>query len=226
MAEFTYNNTVKPGMSASPFFLNYGFHPRMDFLKASPTTGVPPSQYPEKLNSVREIAHRLLLKAQETYARYANKRRVHREFEVGDLVFVSTVNLSTTRPSKKLDYRKLGPFPILEKFSPVTYKIKLPKSVQVHPVFHVSLLEPAYKDSNPKRNVPPPPPVIVNSEVEWEVEEILNSRKFRRRLEYLVKWRGYDVAESTWESSLNLENSPELVRAFHEKFPSKPGPSL
>jgi hypothetical protein len=77
MAEFTYNNTVKPGMLASPFFLNYSFHPRMDFLKASPTTGVPPSQYPEKLNSVREIAHRLLLKAQETYACYANKRRVH-----------------------------------------------------------------------------------------------------------------------------------------------------
>jgi hypothetical protein len=138
----------------------------MDFLKASPTTGVPPSQYSEKLNFVREIAHRLLLKAQETYTRYANKRRVHREFEVGDLVFVSTVNLSTTRPSKKLDYRKLGPFLILEKFSPVTYKIKLPKSVQVHPVFHVSLLEPAYKDFNPKRNVPPPPPIIVNSEVE------------------------------------------------------------
>jgi hypothetical protein len=114
-----------------------------------------------------------------------------------------------------LDYHKLGPFPILEKFSPITYKIKLP-----------TLLELTYKDSNPKRNVPPPPSVIVNSEVEWEVEEILNSRKFRHRLEYLIKWRGYDVAESTWESSLNLKNSPKLVRAFHEKFPSKPGPSL
>jgi hypothetical protein len=225
MAELTYNNTVKPGMSASPFFLNYGFHPRMDFVKASPTTGVPPSQYPGKLNSVREIAHRLLLKAQDTYARYANNHCVHREFEVGDLIFVSTVNFSTTCPSKKLDYRKLGPFPVLEKFSPVTYKIELPKSVQVHLVFHVSLLEPAYKDPNPKRNVTPPP-VIVNSEVEWEVEKILNSRKFRHHLEYLIKWHGYNIAKSIWESSLNLESSPELVRAFHKKFPSKPGPSL
>lgn len=226
MAEFTYNNTVKPGMSTSPFFLNYGFHPRMDFLKTSSTTGVPPSQYPGKLNSVREIAHRLLLKSQETYTHYANKHRTHREFEVGDLVFVSTANFNTTRPSKKLDYRKLGPFPVLEKFSPVTYKIKLPKSVRVHPVFHVSLLEPAHKDTDPKRKVPPPPPVIVNSEVEWEVEEILDSRKSHHRLEYLVKWQGYDVSESTWESSRNLENSPKLVKAFHKKFPSKPAPSL
>jgi hypothetical protein len=67
---------------------------------------------------------------------------------------------------------------------------------------------------------------MVNSEVEWEVEEILNSRKFHRRLKYLVKWHGYDIAKSTWESSFNLENSPELVRAFYKKTPSKPGPSL
>jgi hypothetical protein len=125
-----------------------------------------------------------------------------------------------------LDYRKLGPFPILKKFSPITYKIELPKSVQVHLVFHISLLEPTYKDPNPKRNVPPPPTVIVNSEVEWEVKEILNLGKFCHRLKYLVKSHGYDIAKSTWESSLNLENSPELMRAFHEKFPSKPGPSL
>lgn len=56
---------------------------------------------------------------------------------------------------------------------------------------------------------------------EYEVEDILDMRvRCRGRLsstEYLVKWRGYGLAESTWEPVSNLTNCPEVLSAFEER---------
>ena len=42
---------------------------------------------------------------------------------------------------------------------------------------------------------------------------------------YLVKWKGYDEAQNTWEPCANLENAQELVNAYHFTFPDAPGPA-
>ena len=54
------------------------------------------------------------------------------------------------------------------------------------------------------------------------VEEILNSRVFRRRLQYLVKWEGYGMEGNTWEYSENVDNAPEKVADFHRRNPAAP----
>ena len=54
----------------------------------------------------------------------------------------------------------------------------MPDTVQLHSVFHVSLLELASDDPFPGQTYPPPPPIIVNREEEWEVEKILDSQYF------------------------------------------------
>jgi hypothetical protein len=68
--------------------------------------------------------------------------------------------------------------------------------MRIHPVFHVSLLEPASANSLPSQlaSQPEPPPVIIDNQQEWEVEEILDSRRFgkNRLLKYFVRWVGYD----------------------------------
>src|SRR5271154_6203889 len=103
--------------------------------------------------------------------------------------------------------------------------MQLPQSMKVHPVFHVSLLE-RYLDSEiPGRTQAPPPPVIVDEEVEHEVEEILDSKLMRNRLFYLVKWIGYPVSDNSWEPAQNASNSPQLIRRFHSRYPQKPAPS-
>ena len=94
--------------------------------------------------------------------------------------------------------------------------------MKCHPVFHVSLLEPAAHDPLAGQKQPAPPPIIVDDNVEFEVEEILYSKLVRKTLKYLVRWVGYD--ELTWEPAKLLKNSPELVHYFHRKYPSKPKP--
>ena len=94
--------------------------------------------------------------------------------------------------------------------------------MKIHPVFHVSLLEP-YKDSTiPGQLQAPPPPIEVDGTEEFEVSEILDSRINRGKLEYLVHWQGYEVHERTWEPAANLENAPEMIAEFHREYTLKP----
>jgi hypothetical protein len=58
-------------------------------------------------------------------------------------MFLLQQNIKTKRPSEKLDYRKLGPFKIRKKLGKLSYKLKLLKTMQIHSIFHVSLLEKA-----------------------------------------------------------------------------------
>jgi hypothetical protein len=46
--------------------------------------------------------------------------------------------------------------------------------MMIHPMFHVSLLEPYHTSTIPRKTHEPPPPIVVNGEQEYEVEEILD----------------------------------------------------
>ena len=101
----------------------------------------------------------------------------------------------------------------------------------VHPVFHISQLEIAHLNPFPDRTQPPPPPVEVDSEIEYEISEILDSKLDRRKkiqLQYYVQWAGYEgtAEEFSWVDASDLENASELVHDFHESYPNKPGPDL
>ena len=100
----------------------------------------------------------------------------------------------------------------------------------VHPVFHVSQLEPATPNAIPNRIQPPPPPVVIDGEPEFEISEILDSKIDHRRrlckLLYLVRWLGYEGTdeETSWILASELEHASELVGEFHGAYPDKPGP--
>ena len=77
------------------------------------------------------------------------------EYTLGDKVMLSTQNLKLLNQptSKKFRSRFIGPYEITKKISSQAYQLKLPGSMKVHPVFHVSLLKP-YFSAHPDADVP------------------------------------------------------------------------
>jgi len=94
--------------------------------------------------------------------------------------------------------------------------------MKVHPVFQVSLLEPAATDPLLGQVQPAPPPIIVDDEPEWDVDEIVDSHFRGRTLEYLARWVGFD--ELTWEPADLFANAPSVVKRFYTSYPPKPRP--
>ena len=100
----------------------------------------------------------------------------------------------------------------------------------VHPIFHVSQLKPAFANNIPNWTQPPPLPVEVDGEPEFEISEILNSKVDCQRracqLLYLVRWSSYEGTdeETSWLLATELGNASELVENFHAWYLAKPGP--
>jgi hypothetical protein len=142
-------------------------------------------------------------------------------FKVGDKVWLDGRNLTTLRPTKKLDVKRLGPFIVQEKHGKSAYQLKLPVSWnRVHPVFNVVLLTPFKEAAYAIQRPPSPPgPIFVDEHPEFEVEEILASRKRGRGVQYLIKWKGYDHNENTWEPKGNISNAKESIEEFHQRNP-------
>ena len=92
----------------------------------------------------------------------------------------------------------------------------------MHPVINIVSLKPANDPIfETQRKPPPPPPVIVDDEEEFEVEEILDSRIHRRKLQFLVKWVGYN--EPTWQPETDVKGSAdEAIAEFYQKNPGAP----
>ena len=89
-------------------------------------------------------------------------------------------------------------------------------------VFPVTKLTPAPPDPIPgRRQDEPPPPILMDGQEEYEVEDILDSRLRYRRLEYLVKWRGYDTGQNSWIPRSDVF-ALEIVTNFHCQHPGAP----
>ncbi len=91
-----------------------------------------------------EMAKQIDKTNQQVRERGIKRKRMAPQLEEGDKVYLSTKNLRSTRPCKKFDHKKVGPFLIKQRKGPVNYELELPKGARIHPVFHTSLLEPAH----------------------------------------------------------------------------------
>jgi len=230
MVEFVDNNALFSVIFSTPFFLNKGFHPRMSFepdtteyessrerLQAAKAENIS-----EHMNKTLTFARESLAKTREQMVQQANKHRKEVDYEAGSKMFLNERNIVTARPFKKLDDKMLDLFTNLDLVDS-SYKLELPETMRVHDVFHPGLLRPAVDDPLPGQKNEPPGSIVVNDEDEWEIDDILNSRRYRRRLQYRVKWNGYDN-DLNWYNADGDEfmNAQEVVDDFHIRYSNKP----
>ena len=231
LAEWTYNAATHSVTGLTPFYAYTGRNPvpfqlHPTAIKASATTA---TEMAKEIIEMQQWLQTRLVEAQDVQARYYDRKHKRVIFKLGDRVWLATRNLKTERPSRKLDNRKLGPFEITRVINEQAYQLKLPESMKINPVFHVSLLSQYKPNTLAGRTQPPPPPIgditEGNDNREWEVEAILKTRFHYGKLQYYVKWLGYDGPDGkTWQTPEDVANAHELVTKFHEEHPMLPGP--
>lgn len=229
LAEFSFNNLPNASTQQSPFYANYGFHPTFEPHLSTDTTNPEAGDLAKRLSIIHDELKAELSEAQKRQALQFNKHALPSpEFKAGDLVWLLRRNIHTTRPSGKLDYRRLGPFEVLYTVGPSACRLKLPpKLSRLFPVFHVSLLEP-YIDPSwvPGRLSSRPPDITLdNSDPEDNILAILDSRKVGRRFDYLVSWTNKPESENSWVPLSELPQTlNEILIKFHRRHPKLPRP--
>ena len=236
MAQFAANNHTSSSTKASPFELTLGYQPRMSFTPVEETK-TPPARhtrdltqrqaaddFASRMKRIWQMAREEIGLSQARMEHYANANRLPApNYRVGDRVYLSTKNIKTERPSKKLDDKNLGSFPIKRRVGQASYELELPESMRIHPVFHSSLLR--LDPDNPLTGQIPEPsrPVIINDQNEWIVTQILDSRLHYGRLQYRAAWEGHEPDPNWYYADAGeFDNAANEVKRFHETYTHKP----
>ena len=134
-------------------------------------------------------------------------------FTKGDQVWLDSRNLKTIY-HKKMKPNREGPFFITEVLGPVTYRLQLPATWQIHDVFHAALLRPYKENRIYGENFVKPPPELEEGEEVYNVETILNHRKRGRGYQYFVKWQGYPITDASWEPEHAFSNDSDTLTRY------------
>jgi Integrase zinc binding domain len=194
--EFSYNSAKNKTTGQTPFLLNYGQQPLefSDLLLTRQTNTVPSaSDFVAHMQELAKAAGASIEQKNKATAEYQNAKRKDYEFGVGDKVLLSTRYLKPPEDKerrKKLAAKFAGPYEIIQVVSQVAFKLSLPPGTNAHPVFHAGLLKPYFPDATGHRIPESPEPVVVNGQIEYLVETILDTRMVRNKTQYLSSGRG------------------------------------
>ena len=228
LAEFAFNNLENASTQQTPFFANFGYHPTFEPRLAEPSTVPAAADLAARLDVIHAELRAELAHSQQRQARYYDCHALpDPDFAPGRLVWLLRRNISTTRPSDKLDHRRLGPYPIERKVAPNAYLLRLPPYLsRLYPVFHVSLLEP-YADPSLFHPHAQPLPFALPDDPVLHVTNVLDCRRVGQRYDYLTEYGHCPPDEHVWIPLYDLPSDDyvhELIDRFHRRNPRAPRP--
>jgi len=222
LAECAYNNGYQERIKNTPFFANYGINPEYEMIGHLIHRK---RTKPEEMTQLHESLRNKMVAAQFQQKEYYDlHRKPDPNLQSGDMVWLLPRKSKTPRPSKKLDYKKIRPFKILPKIGTSAYKLALPPSMAIQNTFHISILEPDQDNRFPSQIKEPAPPIQIEGEEEYELDEIIDSRLHYNKLQYRAKWKGYSPEhDKVGYPAENFNNAEHTVQRFHQRYPRKPG---
>ena len=216
MVEYALNSSISSSTGFAPFKLNYGHMPKMMSRVDKGRTLSPPGveTFVRQVLENLAMAHDTIIESQIGQTYHTNKRKgIVPKFEIGDLVYLSTKNLSMPKGrARKLISKYIGPMKVVKRHTTSdTYTLDLPDQLKVrrvHPTFHIGLLwahEPNNDTMFPRRDAQ----AFYNDKAEWVVDELLAHRWKGTQIEFLVRW---NLGDTTWEPYAHCKELEALDR--------------
>jgi len=195
--EFAYNNAPSAATSVSPFFANKGYHPNIIVHPKCDIASSRVCDFAVDLDKLQSTLKTEISTAQQCYQKSADVQcSPAPDFKVGDKVFVKAQFFQTTQPSKKLSKKYLRPYEIIAQPGTLLFTLCLLESIcSVHPVFNISMLEPATSNTFSERIQLASAPVIIDREPKYKISQIVDSKIDHRwacKLLYKVIWLEYE----------------------------------
>ena len=144
LAEFAYNNTPSATTTVTLFYANKGYHPNLTIHPEQELSSSCAKEFVTDLDELHQHLREHMVVAQLQYQGTADASRILApEFPIGSRAYVKVQFFHTTHLSKKLADKFLGPYEVIVQPGTHSVTLHLPDSLcAIHPMFHVSMLEP------------------------------------------------------------------------------------
>jgi hypothetical protein len=229
MTKYAFNAFVSIITQVFSFLANYEFESRMSFdqMKFDENTAK------DRINRFREreivftmkniwkFAKKHMKKSQQSQIIYVNRHRTFAlNYQIENQVWLSIRNIQIDRSFRKLDHKMLESFKILKKRDS-SYKLELFDEMNIHSVFHISLLKKDFENSLSRQIISSSSLVVIDDEEKFDVKNIIDSRltkkSINQKLQYKIRWVEHS-SDRKWYSIENFENAKEIVADYHQKY--------
>ena len=205
-AQFVYNNMRNEIMKVTSFYMNYRYN--LEVWREQKNISIKSQQTRIDISELKKLHQDLVQMLQAQPERIT----MVTSYRVGERVYLWTDNIKIKWASKKLNHQSIESFMIKRNIKDLSYELDLSKNMRIHSVFHAFMLQSCDQFISLQIK-----PTLIESNEEYKVERILDKKIISEIAHYLVKWKEYDISESTWKPKENLKNCVRTLWQFKRR---------